>query len=62
MGPRDGLDGRKISSPLGFDPGPYNPWSVAKPTELPGPQNIYIYIYAFNINVCLLQSHITRKK
>jgi len=23
--PRAGLDGRKISSPQGFDPGPYNP-------------------------------------
>ena len=32
-----GLDGRKISSPPGFDPGPYSPQSVAIPTELPGP-------------------------
>ena len=37
MGPRTGLDGRKISSPSGFDPGPFSPWSVAIPTELPGP-------------------------
>ena len=36
MGPRAGLDGRKISSPPGFDPGPSSPWSVAIPTELPG--------------------------
>ena len=28
MGPRAGLDGRKISSPLGLDPGPSSPWSV----------------------------------
>ena len=26
VGPRAGLDGRKISSPSGFDPGPSNPW------------------------------------
>ena len=38
MGPRAGLDGRKISSPPGFDPAPSSPWSVAIPTELPGPQ------------------------
>ena len=25
VGPRDGLDGRKISSPPGFDPGPPSP-------------------------------------
>jgi len=38
MGPRAGLDGRKFSSPPGFDPGPSSPWSVAITTELPGPQ------------------------
>ena len=32
-----GLDGRKISSPLGFDPGPSGLRSVAIPTELPDP-------------------------
>ena len=36
MGPRAGLDGRKISSPPGFDPGPSSPLSVGIPTELPG--------------------------
>ena len=36
MGPRAGLDGRKISSPPGFDLGPSSP-SVGIPTELPGP-------------------------
>ena len=45
MGPRAGLDGRKNSSPPGFDPGPSSPWSVAIPTELPGPQ-ISTYIFA----------------
>jgi hypothetical protein len=25
VGPRAGLDGRKISSPPGFDPGPFSP-------------------------------------
>ena len=39
MGPRTGLDGRKISSPLGFDTRPSSPVSVAIPTELPGPLN-----------------------
>ena len=34
MGPRAGLDGRKISSPPGFDPVPSSPQSVAIPTEL----------------------------
>ena len=38
MDPRAGLDGRKISSPPAFDPGPSNPYSAAIPTELPGPQ------------------------
>ena len=36
MGPKAGLDGRKISSPPGFDPGPSSPYSVAVRTELPG--------------------------
>ena len=38
MGPRAGLDGRKISSPPGFDAGMSSPQSVAIPTELPGPR------------------------
>jgi hypothetical protein len=37
VGPRAGLDGQKISSPPGFDPGQSSPYSVAIPTELPGP-------------------------
>jgi hypothetical protein len=37
VGPRADLDGRKISSPQRFDPGPSSPKSVAIPTELPGP-------------------------
>ena len=37
-GPRAGLDGRKISSPPGFDTGPSSPQSVAIPTELLSPQ------------------------
>ena len=37
MGPRAGVDGRKISSPPGFDPGPSSPWSVTTSTDLPGP-------------------------
>ena len=38
MGPSAGLDGRKISPPPGFDPGPSSPQSVTLPTELPGSQ------------------------
>ena len=37
MGPKASLDGRKISSPPGFDPAPSSLSSVAIPTELPGP-------------------------
>jgi len=37
VGPRAGLDERKISSPPGFDPGLSSSYSVAIPTELPGP-------------------------
>jgi len=39
VGSRAGVDGRKISSPPGFNPGPPTAWSVAIPTELPGPPN-----------------------
>ena len=34
VGPRAGLDGRKISYPPGFDPGSPSPKSIAIPTEL----------------------------
>jgi len=44
VGPRAGLDGRKISSPPGFDPEPSSPQSVAISTELPGPRNMVKYI------------------
>jgi len=37
VGPRDGLDGRKISFPPRFDPGTSSPYSVAIPAELPDP-------------------------
>ena len=37
VGPRAGLDGRKISSQPGFDPGPSSPKSVTVLTELPNP-------------------------
>jgi len=51
VGLRATLDGRKFSSPPGFDPGPSSPYSVAIPTELPGPPHTHthththIYIY-----------------
>ena len=45
VGPRAGLDGRKISFTPGFNPGQSSPYSVAIPTKLPGPHtHIYIYI------------------
>jgi len=37
VGRRTGLDRGKNLSPQGFDPGSSSPWSVAIPTELPGP-------------------------
>ena len=36
-GPQGRSGGRKIASPPVFDPGSSSPWSVAIPTELPGP-------------------------
>jgi len=45
VGPRAGLDGRKISSPPGLDPGPSSLYSAAISTELPGPAILYINIY-----------------
>ena len=43
VGPRTGLDGRKISSLPGFDPGPSSPQSVAILTELHGPLTASLY-------------------
>jgi len=50
VGPNAGLDERKISSPLGFDPGSSSPQSVAIPTELPGPPITVIIIIIIIIN------------
>ena len=49
MGPRAGLDGRKMSSPPEFDPGPSSSQSVSIPTELPGPQ-VFVYNYLISPN------------
>jgi len=61
VGPRAGLDGCKISSTPGFDPGSSNPQSVAIPTELPGPepeiqaqQNKQEYDLKFNFELNLI--------
>ena len=54
MGPRAGLEGRKISSPKGFDPGPSSPQSVAIPTELPGP-------YLHTVHTAILQKRKTKQ-
>jgi len=55
VGPRAGLDGRKISSPPGFDPGPSSPLSVAIPTELPPPLT---HTYIYRVYICLFIIHI----
>ena len=41
---RRGLDGQKISSPLGFDPRLSSPQTVATPTELLGPPNALYHL------------------
>ena len=41
MGPRAGLDGRKIPFAPVFDPEPSSPYSVTIPTELPDLHVIY---------------------
>ena len=62
VGPRADLDGRKISSSLGFDPGPSSPQSVAIKTELPGPNlktNRPIYVTSaliLNITISSISS------
>jgi len=50
VGPRAGLDGRKISSPPGFDPGPGRS-SVTIPTELPGPLTMIVQVSKYAIYV-----------
>jgi len=59
VGPRAGLDGRKISSLPGFDPRPSSPQSVAIPTELPGRlRDMIMHNYGNNeTNQYLLCSH-----
>ena len=62
VGPWAILDGRKISSPQGFDPGPSSPRSVSIPTELPDPratsyniENVYVLstqcIFVFRVDL-----------
>jgi len=45
VGPRAVLEGRKISSPPGFDPGPTSPYSDAILTELPDPRTLNTNIH-----------------
>jgi len=59
--PRAGLDGRKISSPLGFDPGPSSRYSVAVPTELPTRQVLCLSLlreYIIEHKSCILTIYI----
>ena len=49
VGPRAGLNERKISSPPRFDPEPSGPSSVAIPTELPGPRTPVRYVQYTNV-------------
>ena len=48
MGPRAGLDGRKISSPPEFDPGPSSPIAQSLYRLSYRAHYIYIYIYIYN--------------
>ena len=50
MGPRAGLDGRKISPHRDSIPGPSSPYPVAIPTELPGPPDFNIIILRVTAN------------
>ena len=61
MGPRASLDGQKISSPPGFDPGPSSPQSVAIPTELPGPQIEAVCTYK-TLFTCLPNNMVSHTK
>ena len=53
VGPRAVVDGRKISSPPGFDPGPSSQQSVTVPSELHGP--LILYVSASNLWVLCLK-------
>ena len=53
MDPRTGLDGRKISSPPGFDPRRSSPYSVAIPTELPDPHKTNLLVFNILDTGCL---------
>ena len=50
--PRAGLEGRELSSPSGFDPGPSRPWSVAIPTDLLGPHQSLIFLFNSCMTPC----------
>jgi len=47
VGPRAGLDGRKISSPPVFDPGPSTPQSVAIRLSYPAHTHTHTHIYIY---------------
>ena len=49
VGLRASPDGRKTSSPPGFDPGPSSPQSVTIPTELPGPLTYRVRTSKFDL-------------
>ena len=55
MGPRDGLDERKISSPPGLDLGSSTPKLVAIATELPGPTEYLVFqLPVYKTETCIL--------
>jgi len=52
VSPKAGLDWRKISSAPGFDPGSSSPYSVAIPTELPGPLPSWVrWVEVTNVSI-----------
>ena len=65
MGPRAGLDGRKISSPPVFDPGPSSPQPIAIPTELPGLHSDCYWVTEIkdemSISTCDIQDRINKR-
>ena len=62
MGPRADLNGRKISSPPGSDPGQSSPYSVTIPTELPGPHLSYIFCIIFSPKYVMVNFTLELKK
>jgi len=51
VGPRSGLDGRKISCPPGFDPGPSSPWLNRYTDWATGPTHTHTLLYVLYLSL-----------